>query len=397
MKSPRMVPFLLLVLLVLPLLLSLNAPLFAQHYANNGTIEGEVRDAQGKPLAGLTIEIIRSDVKGRWEVKTDKKGYYYCTGLPMGNRPRYRVRALRDRKLLYEFTDVALPFQPFQENVLRVDFNLEELRQEDEAALTADQRQQIEEARKAMAKRKDFQEEFDLGVELMQSPTMEVVCASRCRAQTAADTLCLPCEKQATTGLSQMAYEEAAAAFERAAALDPTQYSVFANLARAYQGANQLDKAVQANQHALQLKPGEAELYAMQGQLYAGSGRPEEARQMVEKGAALNPAKGGKYYFDLGLSFYNAGDLKSAVEPFRKSIELDSQRADAFYFLGMCLFNQADQKQEGGQWTLLFKPGTREAFEQYLALAPNGRFAKEARDTLATIAGSVPSAIPPKE
>ncbi len=127
--------------------------------------------------------------------------------------------------------------------------------------------------------------------------------------------------------------------------------------------------------------------------LYARSGRKDEARQMVDKGAQLNPLQGARYYFDLGAALYNAGDLKAALEPFRKVTEFDPKRADAFFYLGMCLYNQAEFKQEGGQWVTVLQPGTREAFGQYLALDPDGNFAKDAKDTLAAIEMTVPAAV----
>ena len=402
-------------MLLLALFLGLGLPLAAQEF---GGIEGEVHDADGRPMPGITIEILRTDQKGRWEIKTDSKGHYLYMGLPGGNRPRYTVRALSGTQLLYEFTSIQIEIQ----TVRRQDFNLKQLHKEDEERMTPEQKHQIEEQRKQMEKMKGLTAEFDLGVKLLQEGSADLVCTSLSRTQpdsatfeatcknSPAQAICrtscssqsdmakceTTCENEPAAqvaALRQLSYEQAAAAFERAAAIDPTQYAVYANLARAYQASGQTDKAIAAYLRAIELKPEDGGLYANLGLLYARIGRKDEARQMVDKAAQLNPVQAAKYYFDLGAMLYNAGDLKAALEPFRKVTEFDPKRAEAFFYLGMCLYNQAEFKQEGGQWVTVLQPGTREAFEQYLALDSNGRFAKDAKDSLVAIEATVPAAI----
>jgi tetratricopeptide (TPR) repeat protein len=89
--------------------------------------------------------------------------------------------------------------------------------------------------------------------------------------------------------------------------------------------------------------------------------------------------------------------MKEAIEPFQKSVQLDPKRAEAFYQLGVCLLNQAEYRQEGNNWVTVPQPGTREAFEQYLALEPEGRFAKNAKEMLETLGASVPAAVKVKK
>src|SRR5277367_551359 len=61
-------------------LLLLSVPAFAQ----TTTIEGIVKDPDGKPLPNAVVKIDRTDIKGTYPVKTDKKGHYGHYGLPMG-------------------------------------------------------------------------------------------------------------------------------------------------------------------------------------------------------------------------------------------------------------------------------------------------------------------------
>ncbi|HEU4386708.1 MAG TPA: carboxypeptidase-like regulatory domain-containing protein [Blastocatellia bacterium] len=55
--------------------------------AQSGQLEGvvKVKSESGNPVtvAGATIEIVRLDIKGHWETKTDKNGRYVYLGLPL--------------------------------------------------------------------------------------------------------------------------------------------------------------------------------------------------------------------------------------------------------------------------------------------------------------------------
>ena len=53
-------------------------------WAQTTTIEGDVKDASGQPLKGALIVLDRTDIKGHYQVKSDKKGHWLYTGLPFG-------------------------------------------------------------------------------------------------------------------------------------------------------------------------------------------------------------------------------------------------------------------------------------------------------------------------
>src|SRR5215472_1095953 len=60
--------------------LALSIPALAQTTG----IEGTVKGADGNPVQGAVVKFERSDIKGHYEVKTDKKGHYGHYGLPLG-------------------------------------------------------------------------------------------------------------------------------------------------------------------------------------------------------------------------------------------------------------------------------------------------------------------------
>src|SRR5271165_1843112 len=53
-------------------------------FAQTTTIEGTIKDADGKPVQNAVVNIDRTDIKGHYQLKTDKKGHYGHYGLPMG-------------------------------------------------------------------------------------------------------------------------------------------------------------------------------------------------------------------------------------------------------------------------------------------------------------------------
>ena len=64
-------------------------------FAQTSALEGDVKGEDGSPLKGALIKIEREDIKGHYQVKTDKKGHYYYGGLPLG---QYKITLEVDGK-----------------------------------------------------------------------------------------------------------------------------------------------------------------------------------------------------------------------------------------------------------------------------------------------------------
>jgi len=327
--------------------------------AQTGGLEGDVRDREGNILVGATVEIVRTDIKMRFEVKTDKKGHYLYAGLPAGRQTRYTLRLIYQGQSLWEIRDVNVPFGELR----RMDINLQEEAKRAAEQMTPEQRQQLEELRKQQEQAKSVEEHFNLGTEY----------------------------------LKQGQFSQAVAEFQTAAQIDPKQHVVFANLGQAYAGLNQPEKAIEAYEQAITLKPDEPALYNNLGGLYARLGRIEDAQRAYQKAAELNPTQAEMYYYNMGVTFVNAGQHKAAIEPLRKTIEANPKNAPAYYWLGICLYSTAEYKIEEGQVKTLLPPGTVEAFEKYLELEPNGQYAEQARQNLQIIQTQVPAAVQRKK
>ena len=53
-------------------------------WAQTTTLEGQVKGPDGQPYKGAVIDLTRTDIKGHYTVKSDKKGHWLYTGLPYG-------------------------------------------------------------------------------------------------------------------------------------------------------------------------------------------------------------------------------------------------------------------------------------------------------------------------
>jgi len=51
--------------------------------AVEGTVKVKAEDGSKKPVAGALVDIYRMDIKGHWDVKTDKSGHYVRLGIPL--------------------------------------------------------------------------------------------------------------------------------------------------------------------------------------------------------------------------------------------------------------------------------------------------------------------------
>lgn len=356
-------------------------------------IEGDVKGTDGAPLKDAQIQIVRTDIKGNYKVKTDKKGHYIYTGLPMGT---YNITLLVDGKEADHINGVKTsPGDPHRE-----DFNLK-------AAVTDKATKQAE-MQKAM-------ETGQMSKELEKSLTPEQKAAMEKQIKDSAERMKKNAALNAAynDGLTALNAGQTAAAaknndeatkqygvaiekFKAASELDATQLAVWSNLASAYQnlaliktGADfdsNMQSALDAFTKALALKPDDAGLHNNYALALAKDKKFPEAQAELQKAAQLDPPAGGKYYFNLGALLVNAGQYDPAAEAFKKAIELTPTYADAYYQYGVCLSAKMTTAADG---KVTAPPEMAEAFQKYLELAPTGANAQGAKDMLAALGASV--------
>jgi tetratricopeptide (TPR) repeat protein len=358
-------------LITLPITLALSTVAWAQTTA----IEGDVKGADGKPLQGATVKIARTDIKANYKVKTDKKGHYYYGGLSIGT---YTVTLEVDGMDVDQMAGVRTSLGDPKE----VPFDLKATQArgggapaagggappaaEPERGMSAAQKAEYEKKKKeeeaAMQKNKALNDAFNAGRE----------------AQNAKN------------------YDAAIDAFTKAGEMGPEQHVVWGNLADSYAaraatktGADataDYTKSAEAYQKAITIKPDDAAYHNNYALVLAKNKKFEEAQAELTKSAQLDPQQAGKYYFNLGAVFVNTGQNDPAADAFKKAIELDPNYSEAYYQLGLTLFAKATTTADG---KIVPPPGTGDAFQKYLELAPTGPNADSAKAMLEAMGAKV--------
>lgn len=346
-------------------LLLFSLPAFGQ----TTSIEGIVKDTDGKPLQGATVKIDRTDIKGSYPVKTDKKGHYGHYGLPMG---MFDVSILGPDG---QVKDSMKGVRPTPGMPATVNFDLKAAAAaaatgvptpEQEKGMTKEQKEAVEKANKAreaqLAKNKELNDAYTAG----------------------------------RTALDAKMYDAAIEGFTKASMLDDTQVAVWSGLADAYVGAAGqktgadasalYDKGFDAFRKALALKPDDPAYYNNFALALAKDKKLDEAKANLDKAIQLDPPGAGKYYYNMGALLVNGSQSEAAGEQFKKAIDADPKYADAQYQYGLYLTSKATTDKAG---KIVPAPGTIEALQKYLELKPDGNFADSAKELIAGLGGSV--------
>ena len=354
------------------------APLFlfaGAAWAQTSSLEGDVKGEDGQPLRGAQIRIERQDIKGTYRVKTDKKGHYFHAGLPLGTyviilevdgKERDKVQGVRTRLGDPTAINFDLHAQKQKQEAYAKAAETGQLTDEQKREMSPEQRaameRQMKERQAQLGKQKALNDAFNAGTEAMKGKN----------------------------------FQGAVDAFVKATELDPKQHVVWASLAEAYlnlagtkTGAEQEQadaKCMEAWNKALELKPDDAAYHNNYALALVKMKKIPEAQAELTKAAQLDPASAGKYYYNLGAVLVNTGQLDPAGEAFKKAIEASPNYAPAQYQYGIYLISKATTTPDG---KIVPPPGTKEAFQKYLELEPNGPYAESAKGMISSIEASV--------
>lgn len=348
------------------LLMSLGAaapPAAAQNLAG---ISGTVYDDKGKPLPDMVVILKSEDTGTTYTLKTDKNGMYKQIGIRTGIyevtlKPKDKDQAI-----------VVLKFQVQLDPENHFDIDLKKLL----ATQTAEQ----EAARK---KQEEDQKKF----ENMKSAFVAGQAKSDEADKARAEMLKAPAAERGAlqpkvNGLYQEALQDYTQAQQTAPDKDPNLHLVYYRLGYVNEMLGNYDASIASYQKATELKPTSADYYSNLAIAYAKAGKIPDAMQAGEKAASLDQAKGAAGWLNLGVVLYNTNKLNDAVEPLKKATSMSPNNADGWYLLGASLLSTMQTKQQGEKITYVVTPGTAEAYQKYLALAPNGKFAAEAQGAL---------------
>lgn len=365
----------------------------ASSLAQITTLEGTVTGTDGKPAVGAIIKIHRVDVKWDAQLKTDKHGHYIHTGVPLGT---FEVSVVIDGKEMDKVNGVksSLGDHPPTDFDLRKSISANsntqalmqkamqtgEISDDLKRQMTPEQRasleKQMNEKKGEIQKHKALNDAFNEGVTALQNaPT------------------------QATPEAKAEQYQVAVTALEKAGTVDPTQPAVWANLGDAYLGLastktgaefdDATAKGIDAYNKSIALKPDDPATHNNYGLALAKAKKYPEAEAELKKAADLDPTTAFQRYYNLGALLSNIGQAAPAAQAFKAAIDSapdNPKNSESYYQYGLSLAGQATVDKEG---KFVFPPGTLEAFQKYLAMAPTGPNAQACKDMIAQLGGSI--------
>jgi tetratricopeptide (TPR) repeat protein len=348
----------------------------------SGTVKGECKDSDGKPIADGIVVYTNQDNGQKYTLKTNKKGEYFSLGLTPGKYTVTFYKTADDQKAGKEADHVNNAQVQIDENApLDFDLKKEMEQQAKGAGLTPEQLKKQEEERAKVSK---------------ENGTIKQLNDKLAAAKAAADA-------------NPPDYDTAITALTEANQIDPSRDLIWFKLGDYYrlsaakqtdpaEKQKRLDSAVESYQKAVDLKKaappdkdaaqGAKNLAAYYNNLadaYAKDHKIDDAVKAYELSAQTDPTSAAGAYFNIGAVYTNAGRPDDANAAFDKCLAADPTRAEAWYQKGVNLLGKATLK---GDKTIP-APGTVEALQKYLELAPNGPNAQSAKDLLTSLGSSV--------
>lgn len=347
-------------------------------------LEGLVLNQDAKPFPDVTIVIKHRDTGQVMETKTDAKGEFVVAGARIGiwdltvkvkgneawHQP-VKVSTGGQEKVIINFKELIAK-QSAEEAAARK-------KAEEDAAKFAGLKSHFEAGRAQLEQAINTKNEMTKLPATERGPLTEKLMAT-----------------------SQSAITEFEAAKSSATENDTNLHIVMFNLGQAYDLGGRYDEAVAAYTKAIELKGDIAGYYPPYGTALAKAGKVSEAMAACEKvgtlpGVADGAQMSSMCYGNVGITLMNAAKMKDAIEPFKKATQIDPKNANYWMFLGRSLLNAMEYKIEGGEMKMIPQPGTAEAFQKYLELAPEGPYADEAKGGLTAIGTPIPTKLSTKK
>jgi len=361
-----------IVALLLVLVVSLSAPLVLAQ--TTGSVKGVCKDVEGKPITQAEVEWLGTETGHKYNIKTNNKGEYFSLGIAPG---KYNVTLRKDGKEIFHINGVSVGVD---ESTLDFDLKKEQARAAQGQGLTPEQLKAQQEAAAKAEKEKNtvgsLNEKLNAAKAASDAGDFETAITTLTAANQIdpardliwfklGDAYRMSAPKQTDPAEKQKRYETAAAD---------------------YQKAIDLRTASEAAQKETDNNQKMAAYYNNLAEVYAKSNKVDDAVTNYAKAAQLDPPHAVTYLFNEGAVLTNAGKPDDAIAAFDKVIAADPTKADAYYWKGINLIGKETIGKDGKATA---PDGTAEAFQKYLELQPDGKFAQPAKDMLASIGVSV--------
>jgi tetratricopeptide (TPR) repeat protein len=346
----------------------------------SGRISGQVFDLQGNPYPNVSVTMTDKDTGQVFTAKTEKDGKFAQLGLKGGVYSLNFKDPAANPPL-----DYTMPFQVTTDQDNPVTVNFKDIAADYAKAHPADKDA-------STGQFQNMKQHFQAGLDAMQTYNQDHAQAAKAAA---ADRAALAAKAKTDCQTAATEFDAAAKAVGAKDTKNPPV--ILGNLGAAYECADRYSDAADTYQKAIALKP-DAGFYSSlaTNQVKAATAQPgatdaqmddvlAKAGVNCDQAATLDPTRTAPCWRNLGIVFSNSAHMKQASVALKKATAADPTNAEAWYMLGSALLNLMDSKQEKDKIVYIIQPGTAEAYQKYLELAPNGPYAQPSKDALATI------------
>ena len=184
-------------------------------------------------------------------------------------------------------------------------------------------------------------------------------------------------------------------------ALNPNRWDYQQALGNAQFGEGKFEEAVATYEKAIPVaenatktdpkadpakaKAGVAQMLTNEGNAYLKLKKNDQAIAAYTKAASMDPNP-ATAYFNICATQYNTGNTQGALAACDKAIAADPTRADAYFIKGSLMVGDSKLDKDG---KLQATPGTSEALNKYLELAPDGPHANDVKAMLQAIGAKI--------
>ena len=343
--------------------------------AQTAQVRGKVIGQDGQPVAGAQVVYADTQTGRSYKYKTDKKGEYSAIGLQYSGTYEVTITSPSGDQLFHR-KNVNVGPNP-EENVISVD-----LQKNPPPAPGQDSPPPSDNGKGEQPK-----------VSKEELARREAIAQQNAKARNQNAII-----SQVNAAMQARNYEEAATGLKQLIQAEPNRYEYYSGLGMAQLNLGQYEDAVQTFEKGIQIaqnpdpKDDPAKAKATMGQMLTNEGnaylklkKNSEAVAAYEKAAALDPNP-GTAYFNICATMYNTGNTDGAITACDKAIAADPTKADAYFIKGSLMLAGSKLDKDN---KLVALPGTAEALNKYLELAPNGAHANDVKEMLNSIGAKI--------
>jgi len=327
-------------------------------------ITGKILDKAGAPLAGALV-VFTNMASGRtYKLKTDKNGEFSQVGITFGN---YQIEVFSpDGQSLYR-EKKSVAEDPDSRRLL---VDLSKPQGSSQPKLTPEQIEAIKAQRAKAVSENAIITQVNAAMQSKDWAQVETLLKQLLDLDAAKWEFY---QGLGTAQLNLGHYEDAVQSFEK--------------------GVQLAQNVADPKEDPARLKAAIAQMLTNEGNAYLKLRKNDEAVAAYTKAAALDPNP-AIAYFNLCATQYNVGNFDGALAACDKAIAADPNKADAYFIKGSALYGNG-KLDDANKY--IVPPGTVEALNKYLALAPDGTHSADVRAMLEALGVKVEPTYKPKK